>query len=222
MENNPFESKFREISDEALFESLHKRNGYQDLAQKAMLEEALFRKLIENETDEAISEAFIKFKTEKAKTQNNTISYNISLVQIICYSYGTLFCLVGLLGFFFFYEFPFEAVIMILFFFFPSFFLFYFPARFAKKKTGKLKQYNKTGKPGWITVGYVFSVLGSIMSLIICLGVYFSGKKEIGELKIYEFDEKTRKQALNMVFVNIFINIIVIFLILRTLMPGKI
>ena len=45
MENNPFESQFREISDEALFESLKKRKGYQDLAQKAMLTEALLRML---------------------------------------------------------------------------------------------------------------------------------------------------------------------------------
>ena len=212
MENNPFELQFKEISTEALIESLSKRNGYQPSAQKAIVNEAIFRKIIENETDEAIFEAIAKFQIENPKIQVNTLSNKINWDKLICYSFSTLFLLGGILMIFNILKEPLISIIISIFFFFLSYYLFRLPNRKSKKKN-EFIQYNRPGEKRWIIAGYIFSVLGGLIGFIISLDFYLSGKKGIGQIKIYEYDDKTRRHGLNMIIINILI--IVIWRILK-------
>lgn len=143
MEENQFRAQFRELSNAMLIEAIKQRAEYQPLAAKAMLEEAIDRKIIPDDSDNEINIAIEKSNSSQPKIKNLKRVNDIDGIRAFYYSVSGFFAFGGVLYLINIMEDPLTFIVVSIFLFSYAYYIF----RIQRKRSKQTKEWIKENKP---------------------------------------------------------------------------
>jgi len=160
MEENQFREQFRELSDVILIERIKQRKEYEPLAEKAMLEEAIDRQIIANDSEKEINIAIEKFKISQPEIEQIQSINTKDSVNTFYYTLSGVFALGGILYLIKITEEPIVYIIVSIFLFSIAYYLFRIPHKRSKQpveliKENKIKEKKKITYAVWLFIIFI-------------------------------------------------------------------
>lgn len=143
MEENQFRTQFRELSNAMLIEAIKQRAEYQPLAAKEMLEEAIDRKIIPDDSDNEINIAIEKSNSSQPEIKNLQSVNDIDGIRAFYYAASGFFALGGVLYLINIMESPLTYIVVSIFLFSIAYYIF----RIQRKRSKQTEAWIKENKP---------------------------------------------------------------------------